>query len=129
MARCGGVVVAVRLRRCSFRDFGLLWCLASGCSLLDDAGRTLGHQDHVSPGAVRTLRCDPGLVLNGSSAWPDVSVICNSDGSWSDNGRTQCTRVPATGSPSTPPTRSPVNYEEVRLPVTDLATQTARTPR
>lgn len=79
-------------------------------------GQTLGHQDHVSPGAVRTLRCDPGFMLNGSAAQHqdgDSLVICNADGSWSNNRRARCIREPATGAPSTPPTRSPVDYEEV----------------
>lgn len=82
-------------------------------------GQTLGHQDHVSPGAVRTLRCDPGFMLNGSAAQHqdgDSLVICNADGSWSNNRRARCIREPATGAPSTPPTRSPVDYEEVNQP-------------
>eukprot|EP00040_Diaphanoeca_grandis_P023825 m.130128 g.130128 ORF g.130128 m.130128 type:complete len:426 (-) comp29460_c5_seq2:534-1811(-) len=64
-------------------------------------GKVIGHDLHTSPGAVRTLKCDPGYELSSS----DSFIICGGSGDWSDNSTTIC-RTPVSAAPTTSPTPS-----------------------
>lgn len=64
-------------------------------------GVAVGLDQHTSPGAVKTLKCNDGFALTADNTF----VICGGDGKWSDNKQSQCASN-LTSAPTLAPTTS-----------------------